>query len=348
MAINMINRVLLVGLGSIGKRHLMLARELLPNADIRVLRHQFTSEISEYSNGNFYEVEHALDFCPQVAIIANPAPFHLDISKILAEKGAHLLIEKPLSVSIDGVSQLIEICQTRRLILMTGYNLRFFSSLQYYKKILDDGIAGKTLSVRCEIGQYLPIWRPDNDYRQGVSSRHELGGGALLELSHELDYLRWIFGEVDWVEANLSRQSNLEIDVEDSVHLTLGFLPGLDGNQLIGTANLDFIRHDTVRLCVAIGEKGSLRWNGLTGEVDFYEKDSTGWRTIFCSPENRDDSYRAEWNNFLRAVSVNEVPMVNGEDGLKVLEIIEAARSSNINDGARFYLANLKPKKAEL
>ena len=83
---------------------------------------------------------------------------------------------------------------------MTAYNLRFLPSLQAYRERIQFGVIGKVLSVRCEIGQYLPSWRPGSDYRQAVSASRALGGGALLELSHEIDYLRWIFGEVAWVQ----------------------------------------------------------------------------------------------------------------------------------------------------
>jgi predicted dehydrogenase len=206
-------------------------------------------------------------------------------------------------------------------------------SLQRYRDLLGEGVVGKVLSVRCEIGQYLPSWRLDSDYRQGVSARHELGGGVLLELSHELDYLRWIFGEVDWLKASLSRQSSLEIDVEDTAHLTLGFESALDGYQLIGAVNLDFVRHDTTRLCTAIGEKGSLRWNGLTGEVLFYGVGRKEWELMFSHQHHRDDSYMAEWKNFIECVNTHKIPLITGEDGLKVLQIIEAARHSAKSGG---------------
>ncbi|HIC43459.1 MAG TPA: Gfo/Idh/MocA family oxidoreductase [Sulfurimonas sp.] len=325
----MINRILIVGLGSIGKRHLRLARELLPNADIRVLRHQATSEIPEFSNGCFPSIEEAIAFAPQIGVIATPAPFHIATAQALADVGVHLLIEKPISASLDGVTQLLETCQKQGTVLLTGYNLRFLPSLQRFRDLLGEGvIIGKVLSVRCEIGQYLPSWRPARDYRQGVSAQRELGGGALLELSHELDYLRWIFGEVDWVKATLSHQSDLELDVEDTAHLTLGFVPAVDGHRLIGAVNLDFMRHDTTRLCTAIGEKGSLRWNGLTGEVALYEAGVKEWRELFIHPQQLDDSYLAEWQNFIECVSEHKTPLITGEDGLKVLEIIEAVRIS--------------------
>lgn len=325
----LINRVLIVGLGSIGKRHLRLAREFLPHADIRVLRHQECASIPEHANGCFSSLDQAIDFVPQLAVIASPATFHMSAARSLAQAGVHLLVEKPLSATLDGVSQLLETCREQGAVLLTGYNLRFLPSLQRFRDLLNGNVIGRVLSVRCEIGQYLPSWRPDVDYRQGVSARRELGGGALLELSHELDYLRWIFGEVDWVKATLSRQSDLEIDVEDTAHLILGFEHMAEGHQLIGTVNLDFIRHDTARLCTAIGENGSLRWNGLTGEVEQFESGAIGWRKIFHHQHQRDDSYLAEWRHLLDCVNEQKAPLITGEDGLQVLQIIDAARQAS-------------------
>ena len=342
MSNNLISRILIIGLGSIGKRHLRLARELMPKADIRVMRHLATNEVPEYANGCFFNIEDSVAFAPQIAVIASPAPFHISAAQTLAEAGAHLLIEKPLSNSLNSISQLIQTCHKQGVVMSVGYNLRFFLSLQRFRKFLGDGIIGKVLSVRCEIGQYLPSWRESTDYRKGVSARHELGGGVLLELSHELDYLRWIFGEVEWVKATLSRQSRLEIDVEDTAHLTLGFLSDLDGHRLIGTVNLDFIRHDPIRLCLAIGEKGSLRWNGLMGVVELCEAGSIEWQELFRHLERRDESYMAEWLNFLESIEARETPMTDGADGLKVMEVIEAARQSDISGGIRFNLLDLK------
>lgn len=325
----MINRLLVVGLGSIGKRHLRLARELLPDADIRVLRHQECASIPEYANGCFSSLEKAIAFAPQLAVIASPATFHMGAALPLAQAGVHLLAEKPLSATLDGVPQLREICRERGTVLLTGYNLRFLPSLQRFRSLLNEHVIGRVLSVRSEIGQYLPSWRPDADYRQCVSARAELGGGALLELSHELDYLRWIFGEVDWVQASLSRQSDLEIDVEDTAHLILGFRPTENDSRLIGTLNMDFVRHDTTRLCTAIGEKGSLRWNGLTGVVEQFDVGATEWRELFSHQHQRDDSYVAEWQHFLDCIKERKTPLITGEDGLKVLQIIDAARQAS-------------------
>lgn len=324
----MISRVLIVGIGSIGKRHLRLSRELLPDADIRVLRHQQCLSIPEYANGCFSCIEKAIEFAPQIAVIASPAPYHLDAAQLLVSAGIHLLVEKPIASSVEGVAQLLESSGERGTVLLTGYNLRYLPSLQRFRDLLHANAIGRVISVRCEIGQYLPSWRPDADYRLGVSARRELGGGVLLELSHEIDYLRWIFGDVSWLRASISRQSSLEIDVEDTAHLILGFEPKDDGRAIIGTLNMDFLRHDTTRLCTAIGENGSLRWNGVTGVVEQFEAGAKEWCQLFHCQHKRDDSYVSEWEHFLRCVNEQESPLITGEDGLKVLQIIDAARKA--------------------
>lgn len=338
----LISRILIAGLGSIGTRHLGLARELNPDADIRVLRHQACDHTPEFADGCFSSLEQAVDFSPHLSVVANPAPFHMPVAIALAKSGSHLLIEKPLAASLSDVPQLLTIAGQKNLILLTGYNLRFLPSLQRFRRLLHEGLVGRVLSVRCEVGQYLPDWRPDSDYRIGVSARRDLGGGALLELSHELDYLRWIFGEVRWVRASLSKQSALHIDVEDTAHLILGFASAHAPDQLVGTVTLDFIRHDTTRFCTAIGESGSLRWNGLTGVVEHFPAGNGEWTEVFRHAPQRDDSYRAEWRHCLDCIAFGHPPLISGEDGMAVLEIIEAARRSAQDSGRQVNIGSVK------
>ena len=316
----------------------------MPNADIRVLRHQESASIPEYANGCFSDIDQAIAFTPHIAVIASPATFHLGAAQLLARAGVHLLVEKPLSASLDGIPQFLETCREQKTVLLIGYNLRFLPSLQRFRDLLNENVIGRVISVRCEIGQYLPSWRPDADYRQGVSARREHGGGALLELSHEIDYLRWIFGDIDMVKATLSRQSSLEINVEDMAHLILSFTPTEAGSQLIGTLNMDFVRHDTTRLCTAIGENGSLRWNGLTGVVEQLDAGEEEWRERYQHQRQPDDSYLAEWQHFLSCVNEQSTPLISGEDGLKVLQIVEAARRAS-ESGSQIQVEKLQVKE---
>lgn len=333
MIFEVIDRVLIVGHGSIGQRHLKIARSLLPHADIRLLLHRKYESVPEYANGYMSTLNEALAFAPNIAVIANPSTYHMRAALPLAEAGIHLLVEKPIAASLDGVSKLLAICAERGLVLMTAYNLRFLSSLQEYRRLIQSGRIGKVISVRCEVGQYLPSWRPGSNYRQCVSALRVLGGGALLELSHELDYLRWVFGEVVSVQATLSKQSNLEIDVEDTAHLILRFEPDQEGRKLIANLSMDLVRKDATRQCTAIGEQGSLRWNGLTGILELFSDGGKVWESISVYPPQPDESYIMEWRHFLGCVQDRSVPLVDGQDGLAALLIIEAARKSAAENG---------------
>ena len=324
-----VERVLIVGLGSIGQRHLRLAREMLPGALIMVLRHRPSEEIPEFADACCSSIDDALAFVPNIAVIASPSAMHAAMALPLAEAGVHLLIEKPLDASAEAAVPLVRSVADRGVACLIGYNLRFLPSLGAFREFVHSGRIGRVLSVRCDIGQYLPSWRPGNDYRAGVSASRELGGGAVLELSHEIDYLRWIFGEIAWVKAALSRQSDLEIDVEDTAHLILGFVPEENRQPLLGTLTMDFIRHDTTRTCIAIGESGSLRWNALTGTVDCFDAGSSGWTPLVSSPHQRDDSYRAEWAHFLACVRREVAPLISAEDGWRTLYVADAARRAS-------------------
>lgn len=329
----MINRLLIVGLGSIGARHLRIARTLLPEADIRVLRREAASVVPEFANGCFSSIDDAVDFRPELSVIANPAPFHMQVAVPLAAVGSHLLIEKPLAASLRDLDPFLPALKEKSPVVLTGYNLRFLPSLVKFREMVNEGIVGSVLSVRCEVGQFLPGWRPDADYRSGVSARKDLGGGALLELSHELDYMQWIFGSAIWVRATLRKQSDLEIDVEDTVHLTLGFRPEGASRELVGTVSLDFLRRDTTRQCTVIGNEGSLRWNGISGVIEAFRAGENTWVEVYRHLPARDFSYEAEWHHLLRCIEDNRPAQVSFDDGVKVLRLIDAAVRSDAASG---------------
>ncbi len=324
-----IERILIVGYGSIGKRHLGLGRELFPRANIQVLRHTACDEVPQHATGCLVRLQDAIAFSPQIAVIANPAPLHIGVALPLAKIGVHMLIEKPIATSVEGIEELEATCRIHNAVCLTGYNLRYQPAMHQFKQSIESQLIGNVLSVRCETGQYLPSWRPDTDYRMSVSARKSLGGGVLLELSHELDYLRWIFGEVEWVNATLRRQSSLAIDVEDTAHLLLGFAKNRDDRQLIASLNMDFVRHDTTRLCTAIGDNGSLRWNALQGSVGHFVPGGQSWQEVFRQLPQRDETYRAEWQHFLSCIAGRSRVSVSPRDGLEVMRIIDAARRSD-------------------
>ena len=334
-----IERVLVIGLGSIGKRHIRVIRKLYPDIKITVLRHRQCDE-NDIETFGLYScvtaIEDALAFQPNAAIVANPATKHLEVATPLAEDGVHLLIEKPIAASSKGVQDLINLCKRKQIVLMVAYNLRFLPSLKLFRKQLQKGKIGKAYSVQAEVGQYLPNWRPGSDYRMTVSAQKRLGGGVLLELSHEIDYLSWIFGSPKWIKSHLSKQSNLEINVEDTANVILGF-ESQSGGQLTATLNMDFIRHDTTRQCLVIGQKGSLRWDGITGEVLHFTEGGKEWEVLYSGVPKQDYTYAEEIRHFCSSIESGEPSLISGENGLEAVLVIEAIRESN-NKGNLVYL----------
>ena len=253
-----------------------------------------------------------LIFLKQFAIISNPASHHIKTATIFLENEINLLIEKPIASSLDNIDKFIELSKKSNAKVLIGYNLRFLNSLQNFKELILSNSIGSIFSIRLEVGKYLPSWRPTQDYRKTVSAQSKLGGGVLLELSHEIDYLRWIFGEVDWVYARLSKQSNLEIDVEDTAHLLLGVSPD-NHKKIIASVNMDFVRHDPIRMLTVIGDKGTISWNGKKDGLE----------------DDYDDSYKCEIKHLVECIMHDKQPIISIEDGLKTLKIIEAAKESS-------------------
>ena len=326
----MIKSILIVGFGSIGKRHAKLARNLFPNSKIIVLKHKLSKKINHQNVDHFVKnLTDAIQYKPQIAIIANPASDHIKVASYLAKLRIHLLIEKPISNSSRNIEKLIKLCNSNKIILMVGYNLRFLNSLIKFREILRKNIIGKILSIRSEVGSFLPLWRHGSDYTKSVSAIKKLGGGVLLELSHDIDYLLWLFGSAKWVNSTIHRQSHLKIDTEDTAHITLCLSGHNNNRKIIANLNMDFYRHDTTRFCSVIGQHGTLHWNAINGTIKLFKKDTKKWKTIYKNKVHHDSSYISEWKHFINCIQKNKKPIIDGEDGLKVIKIIEAINKSS-------------------
>ena len=324
------NNYLIVGMGSIGARHLECLRKIDTTANIIVWR-QFhkDSKTPDGADHVVFDLESALAFSPTCAILANPAPKHVPTALLLAKAGVHLLVEKPLSSTMDQVNELISTCDKNDVVLMVAYVLRFHPSLKVFREFVKNGKVGRILSFRAEVGQYLPDWRPGSDYRTGVSARKELGGGALLELSHELDYIRWIFGEVRSVSSLMINSGVLDIDVEDLVEAIIEIdCPG--GESIMGSVHLDMLQRPTCRTCRVVGETGVLEWDALENTVRHFDSITKQWETIFhAQATDRNALFVEQIESFLDAVRLKKKPLVGGCDGKAVLQIVQAIRQSS-------------------
>jgi predicted dehydrogenase len=329
-----IGTILVVGLGSIGRRHISVINNIFPKINIVLLRHkECNKEECKTLNINkcVTSLSDAINAKPQAAIIANPANKHVEIAKVLATYGIDILVEKPISANSKEAQELVEICEKNNVILMVAYNLRFLPSLIYFKQSIQSDLIGQVYSVKSEIGQYLPSWRPGYDYRCGVSAKKSLGGGVLLELSHEIDYLKWIFGPISWVKSHISKQSDLEIDVDDNASVILGF-KGEKDKEMIASLSMDFIRHDTTRKCYVIGDKGTLFWDGIVGRVSLFLEVDKCWVILFESSPERDYTYSEEIKSFFESVESGRPSTITGADGVETVLAVEAIEQSSLTN----------------
>jgi predicted dehydrogenase len=313
-------RALVVGFGAIGRRHLRNLRAMEPSASITVLRRPGSPAAAAGADRVVHDLGEALDGRPEIAVVASPAPTHVPIARALAERGVHTLVEKPLSHTVNGVADLIEQVGRTSLVFMVGYCLRFHEPLRALQSAIADGRIGRLLFLEASVGQYLPDWRPGVDHRQTASARRETGGGVLLELSHELDYARWLGGELEEVSAQAARMGDLDLDVEDWAAVTLRFASGARG-----CVHLDMLDRAARRGCRVMGTTGTVVWEAPQ-TVRLFEAASGRWTDLpLASPA---DMYEAELRHFLACVREGRPPEVTLEDGQRALALALAAGRS--------------------
>lgn len=317
-------RILVIGCGSIGERHIRNLKDF-PVGEIiahdidqrRLLAIGKKHEIKTYTS-----LGRALSQNVDAALVCTPPSTHISIARKVINCRAHVFIEKPLSHSLKGVDELIDRARRKNLTIMVGYNFRFHPGVTLTKRLIDKGEVGKILSARAEVGQYLPDWRPWQDYRRSYTARKKLGGGIILDGSHELDYMRWFLGEVKEVFCFAGKLSRLEVDTEDTAEILLKFKSGA-----IAGIHLDFVRRDYSRNCEIIGEAGSIVWSYPDGLVKVYFARKKRWR-IFKTSGDPNEMYVREARHFIKCVQGKEKPLVNGREGKKAIEIALAAKKS--------------------
>lgn len=335
------NRYLVVGSGSAGKRHVECIKKIDPNSEIRLFRKakieiEGITNVKEISN-----IKQVIDFQPNIGIIANPSTFHIETAEQLLALECDMLIEKPLSDSLDKAVAFYKIGYNSKQIISVGYNLRFSILMMQLKDYLLSSVIGEIFTLNILVGHNLLYWRKSGDYRNQVSAQKKLGGGVLLELSHEFDYLRWILGDLEWVWADTYKKSNLEIDVEDSAHIIMGFAPSTLGNQVTASLNLDFVRADKTREIQVIGELGTIKIDLIAGYIQILGDNGSVSSKEYVKMEHIGDSYVDQLSDFLECVENRRQPKVTLMDGLETMKTIEMCRKSTVS-GNKIYSKNFE------
>ena len=321
--------VLIVGYGSIGKKHL---ENFLQFKDIQLTVYTKRNDL-QLLKENGIKISDSLTEClkenPDVGVITNETSLHIPIAIKLAKEGLDLFLEKPLSNSLKDVEKLRAIVKKKKLITQIGCNLRFHPCIKKIKSLIEHQKIGRIISAQVQNYSYLPDSHRWEDYRKSYAARKDLGGGVILTNAiHEIDYLYWFFQEVENVISISGKFSDLDIKAEDYVSGLLKFK-----NKIIGELHMDYFQRPDFRSCKIRGTKGEIYWNSDDNCVNIYNINKKKWETKFDNgfSHNLDtySSYVEELKHFLKCVKHRKETINDLEQGVRTLKIALAIKKAS-------------------
>lgn len=318
-------KFMIAGLGSIGRRHLRNLK-LLGEEDIILYRSGQSTLPEKELIGYVTEtrLDSALAHEPDAVIVSNPTALHLDVAIPAAQAGCHLLIEKPVSHSMEKLEELVDSVNLGGGKVLIGYQFRFHPGLLSVKRWLEDDKIGKPVSAHVHWGEFLPDWHPWEDYRQSYAARKDLGGGVVRTLCHPFDYLRWLLGEVDDVKAWTGQLGELDLEVEDTAEAILQFTSGS-----VGHVHLDYIQRPPSHRLEIIGTRGTIRWDNAEGEASIYQVDHNRWeRDSLPDRFERNSLFIDEMRHFIEITQGKAESICRLDDGIRSLEVALSVLSS--------------------
>lgn len=333
-------KILMIGLGSIGQRHLRNIRRIYGDSvdviayRVRGLKRTFSDDMKirenvsleeEFCIRSYSDLEEALAEKPDVAFITNPTKYHIPCAMTCAKAGCHLFLEKPVSDSTEGIKELLQIAEEKNLKIFVGFQNRFHPGMKYVKQCLEERELGKVLSVRAVVGERLTTMHTYEDYKETYMARKDLGGGVVLnQMVHELDYLYYLFGKPESVYAAGGIIGNLSIDVEDNCDAIYKVNTGTGSFPV--SVHADFYQSPPSRFLKVVGEKGQVTLDLLRAEVIKSVNDVT--EEIHFEDFARNDMFLEELKLFMECVEKDSEPAISLQDGLVSLEMAMAAKRS--------------------
>jgi predicted dehydrogenase len=316
-------KILVIGLGSVGSRHLSNLISL-GYKDIILYRTQKSvmKDINKFSSlPAYHDINDALAQKPDVAIIANPTSLHVEVALKCAKAGCNLFIEKPVSHNLVHLQELHSLVKKKGLITFIGCQFRFHPHLQTIKYWVKNKALGRVIYASARWAEYLPDWHPWEDYRKGYSALKRLGGGVILTLIHPIDYMYWLFGGVSRVTCIHDRLPGLKTDVENIAEITLGF-----NNKVIGHVHVDYFQKPRVHDLLIVAEKRRIYWNCHEGIL--ISESRNGKKYIRRNPRGfeRNGMFISELKHFLYCIKKRKQTLIPLKEGIEVLRIaLEAA-----------------------
>ena len=340
----MLKRILFIGLGGAGQRHLRLFKENLADENVEFIAYRSINKTpllnpdfsvneeesleSVYGIKVYDDLDEALALKPDLAVISTPSSMHLKYAQLCAEKSIDVFVEKPLSNSTEGLQELKETVEKNKVAIQVGLQRRFHPHFSRANDIFKSGVIGKVLTVNFTVASYVPRWHPYEDYLELYACRKELGGGVLLTEIHEIDLAVWYFGIPNSVVCVGGTYSDVGMDVEDTVRLTLDYI------KFSVQINLTFWQKHHERFFSICGENGYLSWNqdDDTLTEEYFNKPDRD--TIQKNPNPGND---AMFDLQIKSIINNLDFSVSGgnmNDSIVTLRIVEAAKRSMLEGKA--------------
>lgn len=322
-------KILVIGCGSIGRRHIknLLTLKVCDITAYDVDKNRLENIRNEFSVECISDIDDALskkEF--DAAFICSPPSYHVPQALQLMGKGIHCFIEKPLSNSLDNIDNLMNLAEKKQKVVLIGYTLRFSPFLKKIKQIIDEKVIGRVLSIRASCGYYLPYWRPNDDYRTCYGARDEQGGGVVLDISHEIDYVRYFAGEVKEVFAVCRKLSNLDINTEDFAEITMQH-----ENGAFSQIHLDYLQSNYRRSCEIICENGMLVWDINKHILRKYDMQDKEYHVNYGGISvDGNKLYIDEAEHFIRCINGKEPPLIDIKEGKRIQEIIVKIKESSM------------------
>jgi predicted dehydrogenase len=310
------HRVVIIGVGSIGERHVRCFLST-GRADVSIVESNElrSAEISRrYGVQDFRDIESALSVQPTAAVIATPAPCHVSQGTALVEAGLHVLIEKPLSMSLEGVSALRELVLQRGVTAAVAYVYRAFPVLAAMREALMSGRFGTPRQLTAVCGQHFPTYRPA--YREIYYADREAGGGAIQDaLTHVINLGEWLAGPVDWLVGDAAHLVLPGVDVEDTVHVLTR-----QGNVL-GSYSLNQHQAPNESIISVNCDQGTVRCEIHNNRWLWMTQPGGDWHEEPFGPVDRDAAFVAQARAFLDAIERRAPVLCPLDEGIETLRV---------------------------
>lgn len=283
---------LIIGLGSIGSRHVrnLLALGL---GDLEIVRR--TCVGNEWGLPESNSLERSLEKAVDFAIVCTPTDRHFsDLRMLSGHNNVAVLCEKPLVQSYDELRTVLGLSWKEQP-CRVAFNMRYHPIAAMTRTMLEGGSLGSVLSARFSVGQYLPDWRPGRNHLNDYSAHRSRGGGVSLDLIHEIDLAEWLIGPAfKTMSAVAARLGNVTVDSEDYARLCY---ETKTGGQV--SVELDYLTRGKVRRFVIVCEEGTLLGDFVAGGLRYFDSGGTE-SMIWNDPHlDRNDMYKSLMTDFI-------------------------------------------------